>query len=608
MTDYLRTYGMTAHELTMTMVRDVLYNTGITATAGIGTNLFLAKIAMDIEAKKSKPDKDGVRIAALDEMTFREKLWTHRPLTDFWRIGKGISQKLEAMQLFTLGDVARASLNPYCEDRLYKTFGVNAELIIDHAWGWEPVTVEDIRQYRPSTSSISSGQVLQCPYDFEKGRLIVREMTELLVLDLVRKHVVTKQIVLDIGYDRESLEGERGRKYAGPVVTDPYGRKIPKAAHGTGNMDGYTSSTHVIMSAVLDVYDRVVHKDLLIRRVNVTACNLVSETEIPEDKPEQLDMFTDYEALKQEKKARQLAEEKERRLQNVTLAIQDKFGKNAMLKGMNLMEGGTADYAVTGNFSGKAAKEAEKYGRVNIACDSTDTGHDRIPAQSELKLSDEAKYFYYCANNTVYGTEWQYVPETKAPLVCDMSSDILSRPVDVSRFGLIYAGAQKNMAPAGLTVVILDKNLAGPELPITPSVMSYKTLIKADSMLNTPPCWCIYMLGLTLDWLESQGGVAGMEQIKRERAGRVYAYLDESRLFKAHARADSRSDMNVTFRTGDPELDAEFVKGAAARGLLNLKGHKVAGGMRASLYNAMPMEGVTALIEYMKEFETKHHV
>ena len=340
-TDYLRTYGMTAHELTMTMVRDVLYNTGITATAGIGTNLFLAKIAMDIEAKKSKPDKDGVRIAALDEMTFREKLWTHRPLTDFWRIGKGISQKLEAMQLFTLGDVARASLNPYCEDRLYKTFGVNAELIIDHAWGWEPVTVEDIRQYRPSTSSISSGQVLQCPYDFEKGRLIVREMTELLVLDLVRKHVVTKQIVLAIGYDRESLEGERGRKYIGPVVTDPYGRKIPKAAHATGNMDGYTSSTHVIMSAVLDVYDRVVHKDLLIRRVNVTACNLVSETEIPEDKPEQLDMFTDYEALEQEKKARQLAEEKERRLQNVTLAIQDKFGKNAMLKGMNLMEGGT---------------------------------------------------------------------------------------------------------------------------------------------------------------------------------------------------------------------------------------------------------------------------
>ena len=340
-TDYLRTYGMTTHELAMTMVRDVLYNTGITATAGIGTNLFLAKIAMDIEAKKSKPDRDGVRIATLDEMTFREKLWTHRPLTDFWRIGKGISKKLEAMQLFTLGDVARASLDPYCEDRLYKTFGVNAELIIDHAWGWEPVTVEDIRQYRPSTSSISSGQVLQCPYDFEKGRLIVREMTELLVLDLVRKHVVTKQIVLDIGYDRESLEGERGRKYIGPVVTDAYGRKIPKTAHGTGNIDGYTRSTHAIMTAVLDVYDRVVHKDLLIRRVNVTACNLVSETEIPEEKPEQLDMFTDYEALEREKQARQLTEEKERRLQNVTLAIQERYGKNAVLKGMNLMEGGT---------------------------------------------------------------------------------------------------------------------------------------------------------------------------------------------------------------------------------------------------------------------------
>ena len=355
-TDYLRTYGMTAHELTMTMVRDVLYNTGITATAGIGTNLFLAKVAMDIEAKKSKPDKDGVRIAALDEMSFREKLWTHQPLTDFWRIGRGISKKLEALQLFTLGDVARASLDPFSADKLYKTFGVNAELIIDHAWGWEPVTVEDIRQYRPSTSSISSGQILQCPYDFEKGRLIVREMTELLVLDLVRKHVVTKQIVLDIGYDRESLEGERGRKYTGPVVMDPYGRKIPKAAHGTGNLDYYTSSTHAIIAAVLDVYDRVVHKDLLIRRVNVTACNLVSETEIPEEKPEQLDMFTDYEALEREKQARQLAEEKERRLQNITLAIQDRYGKNAMLKGMNLMEGGTT-IARNGQIGGHKAGE-----------------------------------------------------------------------------------------------------------------------------------------------------------------------------------------------------------------------------------------------------------
>lgn len=275
---------------------------------------------------------------------------------------------------------------------------------------------------------------------------------------------------------------------------------------------------------------------------------------------------------------------------------------------MNLMEGGTADYAVTGNFSGKAAREAEKYGTVHIACDSSQTGHDRIPTQEELALSPKARYFYYCANNTVYGTEWQYVPDTAAPLVCDMSSDILSKPVDVAKYGLIYAGAQKNMAPAGLTVVIVDKGLAGRELPYTPQVMSYKTLIDTDSMLNTPPCWCIYMLGLVLDWLESQGGVKGMEQIKRERAAKVYEVLDNSRLYIPHAKPGSRSDMNVTFRTGDKELDAEFVKGAAARGLINLKGHKVAGGMRASLYNAMPMEGVNALTDYMKEFEIKHHV
>ena len=312
-TNYLHTYGMTAHELTMTMIRDVLYNTGVTATAGIGTNLFLAKVAMDIVAKKAKPDKDGVRIAALDEMSFREILWTHRPLTDFWRIGGGTAARLEAMQLFTLGDVARASLDPVFEALLYKVFGINAELIIDHAWGWEPVTVDIIKQYRPSTNSISSGQVLHCPYDFDKGRLIVREMTELLVLDLVRKRLVTKQIVLNIGYDRESLTGDRAQKYTGPVVMDHYGRKVPKHAHGTGNIDHYTSSTHAIMETVLELYDRVVHKDLL----------------------------TDYEAVDREKKAQQAAEEKERKLQRVTLAMQDKFGKNAILKGMNLVEGGT---------------------------------------------------------------------------------------------------------------------------------------------------------------------------------------------------------------------------------------------------------------------------
>lgn len=275
---------------------------------------------------------------------------------------------------------------------------------------------------------------------------------------------------------------------------------------------------------------------------------------------------------------------------------------------MNLMEGGGADYAVTGNFSGKAAKEAEKYGSVSIAYDGKAEGFHRIPAQSELKLTDSAKYFYYCANNTVYGTEWQYVPDCAAPLVCDMSSDILSKPVDVSRFGLIYAGAQKNMAPAGLTVVIIDKALSGKHLPYTPQIMTYSELIAADSMINTPPCWCIYMLGLMLDWLEAQGGVQGMEQLKRERAARLYEYLDNSALFKPHAEHSSRSDMNVTFRTGDEALDAEFVKSAAEKGLISLKGHKAAGGMRASLYNAMPMEGVTALLEHMKDFEVKHRV
>ena len=275
---------------------------------------------------------------------------------------------------------------------------------------------------------------------------------------------------------------------------------------------------------------------------------------------------------------------------------------------MNLIEGGTADYAVTGNFSGKAAKEAKKYGAVHLAADTTATGHDRIPAQAELQLSDGAKYFYYCSNNTIYGTEWQYVPETAAPLVCDMSSDILTRQVDVSRYGLIFAGAQKNMAPAGLTVVVIDKRLAGRELPITPEIMSYQTMIDKDSMLNTPPCWCIYMLSLVLDWLESQGGVAGMEQLKHARAQKLYDYLDESDLFIARALPGSRSDMNVTFRTPSEALDAEFVKGAAERGLLNVKGHRISGGMRASLYNAMPMEGVDALIRYMKDFEVKHHV
>ena len=274
---------------------------------------------------------------------------------------------------------------------------------------------------------------------------------------------------------------------------------------------------------------------------------------------------------------------------------------------MNLLEDGIADYAVTGNFANIAMKEAKKYGSVHVAASSEEDNFTYVPSQEQLVLTPGAKYFYYCANNTIYGTAWNYVPDTEVPLVCDMSSEILSRPVDVSRYGLILAGAQKNMAPAGVTVVIIDKSLLGREMPITPLMMSYKTMVEKDSMYNTPPCWCIYMLGLTLDWLETQGGVAGMETIKREKAAMIYDILDNSRLYQAHARVDSRSDMNITFRTGDAELDTLFAKEAQARGLMNLKGHRSVGGIRASLYNAQPIEGVRALAEYMKEFEVKHH-
>ena len=277
---------------------------------------------------------------------------------------------------------------------------------------------------------------------------------------------------------------------------------------------------------------------------------------------------------------------------------------------LNLMgENGSADYALTGNFSTIAAKEAEKYGRVHIAASTEDCGHTRIPSQEELCLTSEAAYFHYCANNTIYGTEWKYVPETgSVPLVCDMSSNILSKPVDVSRYGVIYAGAQKNMAPAGVTVVIIDKTLAGREMSCTPLMLSYKRMIEKDSMYNTPPCWCIYMLGLTLDWLQEQGGVKGMEAIKRERAALVYNCIDNSSFYRGCAQPEARSDMNVTFRTPSPELDAEFAKAAASKGLLNLKGHRSVGGLRASIYNAMPLEGAKALVNFMKEFEVSARV
>ena len=271
---------------------------------------------------------------------------------------------------------------------------------------------------------------------------------------------------------------------------------------------------------------------------------------------------------------------------------------------LNLMgENGKADYAITGNFSKIAANEAKKFGTVNIAADTNDCNHTRIPAQSELKLDPEASYFHYCANNTIFGTEWHYVPEVSVPLVADMSSDILTQPVDVSKYAIIYAGAQKNMAPAGVTAVIIRKDLAGRELPYTPLMMNYKTMIDKDSMYNTPPCYNIYMLGLVLKWIEKQGGIAAMDAMKREKSGMIYDYLDESKLFKAHAEKESRSFMNVTFRTGDADKDAAFCKAASAAGFLNVKGHRLVGGMRASVYNAVPMKAAQELVKFMKEYE-----
>ena len=276
---------------------------------------------------------------------------------------------------------------------------------------------------------------------------------------------------------------------------------------------------------------------------------------------------------------------------------------------LNLMgESGSADYAVTGNFAKIAAKEAGKYGKVNIAADTSDCNHTRIPTQSELKLDPNAKYFYYCSNNTIYGTEWKYVPEVSVPLVSDMSSDILSQEIPVEKFGIIFAGAQKNMAPAGTTVVIIRKDLAGNELPYTPLMLNYKTMIDKDSMYNTPPCYTIYMLGLTLKWLEQQGGVAAMSELRKEKSGLLYDVLDNSKLFRGCAETADRSYMNVTFTTGDADTDAAFCKAASAAGFLNVKGHRLVGGMRASVYNAVPMTAVKALAEFMKDYEVKNRV
>lgn len=344
-TDYLHACQMTARELAAKMIKDILAETGITATAGIGTNLYLCKVAMDIGAKHVAADENGARIAELDEMSYRRQLWNHRPLTDFWRVGHGYQKKLEAEGLFTMGDIARCSLGGdndyYNEELLYRLFGVNAELLIDHAWGWEPVTMDLIKAYKPETNSISSGQVLQCPYDFEKGKLIVREMTDLLVLDLVEKKLVTDQMTLTIGYDIENLTDPKIRSaYKGEVTTDHYGRKVPKHAHGTANLPRQTSSTRIITDAIMELYDRIVSPVLLVRRVTVAANRLVSEAEVRNAEAfVQLDLFTDYQALEKEKEAedRQLA--KERKLQEAMLEIKGRYGKNAVLKGMNLQEG-----------------------------------------------------------------------------------------------------------------------------------------------------------------------------------------------------------------------------------------------------------------------------
>ncbi len=342
-TQYLSTYKMTAHELAMTMIHDVLKQTGITATAGIGTNLYLCKVAMDIVAKHIPADKDGVRIAELNEYSYREKLWEHRPLTDFWRVGNGYRKKLEAISLYTMGDIALYSTTQYGRDHLYKLFGVNAELLIDHAWGYEPCTMEAIKEYGAERKSLGSGQVLSCPYPFDKARLVTREMADALSLDLADKHLATDQIVLTIGYDRESLTNpEIQKKYTGKVRSDHYGRKVPEHAHGTIHLPRQTASTILITEAAMDLYDRIVNPDLLIRKISITA-----EKVIPEDKIEdvhnfeQLDLFTDYEALqaKQEKENEQL--EKEKRRQQAILSLQKKYGKNIILKGMNLEEGAT---------------------------------------------------------------------------------------------------------------------------------------------------------------------------------------------------------------------------------------------------------------------------
>ena len=342
-TDYLDTYKATAHELAMRMIRHVLKETGITATAGIGPNLYLCKVAMDVVAKHIPADKDGVRIACLDEMSYRQKLWDHRPLTSFWRVGRGIAEKLAPFGIDTMGKIARCSVND--EGLLYRLFGVNAELLIDHAWGWEPCTIRDIKAYRPETNSMSSGQVLTEPYSFEKARNVVKEMADDIALSLVDKRLVADQIVLTVSYDRESLtRPEIAEKYHGEVVMDYYGRPTPKHAHGTAHLGGHTSSSQEIIDAAMSLYDSHVNQDLLIRRLNICAAHVIREEHIQRQTgvPVQMDLFTDYEALEEKRRTKDERRKKERKMQEALLSIKHRFGKNAILKGTSYAEGATA--------------------------------------------------------------------------------------------------------------------------------------------------------------------------------------------------------------------------------------------------------------------------
>ena len=342
-TAYLDTYRLTAHELAMKMIRDVLSQTGITATAGIGTNMYLCKVAMDIVAKKMPADKDGVRIAELDEMSYRHELWDYRPITKFWRVGRGIAEKLALYGIDTMGKLARMSVEN--EEQLYRLFGVNAELLIDHAWGWEPCTMEAVKAYRPESNSFSSGQVLQEPYECRKARVVIQEMAEAMALDLVSKRLVTDQLVLTVSYDAECLARPEIRaKYHGEITSNYYGKPVPKHAHGTFNFDKPTSSSRLIMNGVAELFDRIVNADLLVRRLSLTTNHVVSEDDVAAQRsaPQQLDLFTDYEALERQHQEEQAQLDKERRMQEAQLRIKKRFGKNAILRGLNFEEGATA--------------------------------------------------------------------------------------------------------------------------------------------------------------------------------------------------------------------------------------------------------------------------